>query len=45
MKRTNFKKWMVTLVITLIYFNVEIQGMNDENVNKKESNFCKLFHK
>jgi len=45
MKRTNFKKWMVTLVITLIYLNVEIQGMNDENVNKDEKKETQLKEK
>ena len=39
MKPTIFKKWMVTVVIALLYFNAEIQGMNDVNLNEEESNF------
>ena len=38
MKPTISKKWMVTLVIALLYFNSEIQGMNDVDLNEEESN-------
>ena len=40
------KKWMITLAITLLlYFIIEIQGMNDANLNKKKVTCDKVFCK
>jgi len=37
MKPTIFKKWMLTLAIVAFYLNVEIQGMENENMNTQEN--------
>jgi len=43
MKRTILKKWMVTLFITLLYFNIGIQGMmEDANLCKDEKKETQL---
>jgi len=36
MKRTIFKKWMVTLVLTLLYFKITIHGMDNAILNKEK---------
>lgn len=51
MKHTILKKWVVTLIITLLYLNMEVQGMNDEEKantiprSKKKSKCCWCLRK